>query len=64
MPEPTTMTVTFGHEDILELRPSMTEEDAKQLFAKVSKTLSDRLIEEGNSILDNLIWFYTNGDKQ
>jgi hypothetical protein len=54
----------WTYEDIRSLRPTLTVTEAEELLQKVSKRFLDRLNEEGQTILDNLIWFYSEGEQE
>lgn len=54
----------WTYEDVRSLRPTLTVTQAEAVLKALSNRLLDRLTEEGNDILDNLIWFYSEQVKE
>ena len=47
--------IKWGIEDVLHLRPNLTEGQAEKMLTAVSRPLKDRNIEEGWQILETLV---------
>ena len=47
--------IKWGIEDVLQLRPNLTEGQAEKMLTAVSRPLKDRNIEEGWQILETLV---------
>ena len=45
-------TVSWAIEDVLELRPNWTRQQAKEAMRDIEKAFTDRLVNDGNEALD------------
>lgn len=55
--KPFTVTTTWCPDDVLELRPHLTDEEAEQALRDVAKVLHERMVEEGWTILEDALFF-------
>lgn len=55
--EPFSVTITWLPEDVQNLLPDLSEDEAEEALIKVSKILKDRSTEEGWQILEDALSF-------
>jgi hypothetical protein len=50
-----TISIVWSYEDVQALSPNLSDQEALEVFNKISRSLKDRSIEEGWEILKTLL---------
>ena len=58
-----TITISCSAEDVQELKPAWTAEECEEFLTKLGRVLQDRCIEEGWTIMRDLLSIYEYNQK-